>query len=86
MCCHASSIPDNRFPVVSSYARSILKYAREHLPSFQRVRRVEFYSLPKTISGKIRRMDLREREIENAATETGFAREWRDDQFPGLRS
>jgi acetyl-CoA synthetase len=45
-------------------ARAILQYARDHLAPFQRVRRVEFSELPKTISGKIRRVELREREIE----------------------
>ncbi len=48
-------------------AASILAYAREHLPPYLRVRRLEFADLPKTISGKIRRVELREREIEIAA-------------------
>ncbi len=43
-------------------AESILKYARENLAPYQRVRRVEFFELPKTISGKIRRVELRSRE------------------------
>ncbi|MFI5426556.1 hypothetical protein [Aeromicrobium sp. UC242_57] len=45
-------------------AGSILAYAREHLPSYLRVRRLEFADLPKTISGKIRRVDLRSREMD----------------------
>ncbi|HET9871404.1 MAG TPA: AMP-binding protein [Propionibacteriaceae bacterium] len=40
-------------------ARSILGYAREHLAPYQRIRRLEFGQLPKTISGKIRRVELR---------------------------
>lgn len=40
-------------------ARSILAYAREHLAAYKRVRRIEFAELPKTISGKIRRVELR---------------------------
>jgi acetyl-CoA synthetase len=40
-------------------ARSILAFGREHLAAFKRVRRVEFADLPKTISGKIRRVELR---------------------------
>ena len=48
------------------------------------MRRIEFFELPKTISGKIRRVDLREREQRAAKGETGIA-EWRDDQFPELR-
>lgn len=63
-------------------ALAILRYAREHLAPYQRVRRLEFAELPKTISGKIRRVELRGRE-EAGVTATG---EWRDDQFPELRS
>ncbi|CCH80444.1 AMP-dependent synthetase and ligase [Nostocoides japonicum T1-X7] len=67
-------------------ARSILAYAREHLSPWQRVRRVEFAELPKTISGKIRRVELRGREEELAAgADRGEGREWRDDDFPDLR-
>jgi len=58
--------------------------AREHLAPYQRVRRIEFFELPKTISGKIRRVDLRGREEKAAMGETAVA-EWRDDQFPELR-
>ena len=65
-------------------ALSILRHAREHLNPYQRVRRIEFSELPKTLSGKIRRVELRARETELAdrAARTG---EWRDDQFPELR-
>ncbi len=69
-------------------AYSILRYAREHLAPYLRVRRVEFFELPKTISGKIRRVELRGREDELAAGTAQFAtgtREWRDEDFPGLR-
>lgn len=45
-------------------AKQILEYARDHLPPYCRVRRLEFYELPKTISGKIRRVELRQREAE----------------------
>ena len=58
-------------------ARSILAYAREHLAPYQRVRRLEFSELPKTISGKIRRVELREREQGGGPRSS----EWRDDQF-----
>jgi acetyl-CoA synthetase len=43
-------------------ALAILAYAREQLAPYKRVRRLEFAELPKTISGKIRRVELRERE------------------------
>jgi acetyl-CoA synthetase len=45
-------------------ARAILEYARDHLAPYLRVRRIEFAELPKTISGKIRRVELRRREFE----------------------
>jgi acetyl-CoA synthetase len=65
-------------------ARSILKYAREHLAPYQRVRRVEFFELPKTISGKIRRVELRTREQELAEAPRESRTEWRDTDFPDL--
>jgi acetyl-CoA synthetase len=45
-------------------AAAILQYAREHLAAYKRIRRLEFAELPKTISGKIRRVELRAREVE----------------------
>ncbi len=43
-------------------ARHIFAYIREHLSPFKRIRRIEFGELPKTISGKIRRVELRSAE------------------------
>lgn len=40
-------------------AVSILRHARKNLAPYKRIRRLEFRDLPKTISGKIRRVDLR---------------------------
>jgi acetyl-CoA synthetase len=45
-------------------AQSIMLFARERLAPYKRVRRLEFSELPKTISGKIRRVELREQEEE----------------------
>jgi acetyl-CoA synthetase len=45
-------------------ATAILGYCREHLAPYKRIRRIEFADLPKTISGKIRRVELRAREVE----------------------
>ena len=47
-------------------ARSILAFGRERLAPYKRVRRIEFADLPKTISGKIRRVELRGQENERA--------------------
>ena len=62
-------------------ARDILRYCREHLSPFKRVRRVEFGTLPKTVSGKIRRVELRQREDESARPEGEF----REEDFPELK-
>ena len=43
-------------------AVSILRHVRERVSPFKRIRRVEFAALPKTISGKIRRVELRQLE------------------------
>jgi len=68
-------------------ARSILRHAREHLPPYNRVRRVEFVeTLPKTISGKIRRVELRNREQELAGDGSARTGEWRDDPTAPPRS
>lgn len=71
-------------------AESILRHARERMAPWQRVRRVEFAELPKTISGKIRRVELREREASEPSDgprpdgRIGSGREWQDVDF-GLR-
>ncbi len=68
-------------------ARSILAFAREHLAPYKRIRRLEFTELPKTISGKIRRVELRGREHEvHADPETRVEGEFREEDFPDLRS
>jgi acetyl-CoA synthetase len=43
-------------------AESIFAHCRAHLSPYQRIRRLEFAELPKTISGKIRRVQLRDAE------------------------
>lgn len=45
-------------------AKDILQFARDNLAPYKRIRRLEFHELPKTISGKIRRVELRQREHE----------------------
>ena len=40
-------------------AADILGFCRTHLAAYKRIRRIEFAELPKTISGKIRRVELR---------------------------
>ncbi len=68
-------------------ARSILAFAREQLAPYKRVRRLEFAELPKTISGKIRRVELRGREHEvHADPDARVAGEYREEDFPDLKS
>jgi len=43
-------------------AKDILAFAKDRLAPYKRIRRIEFADLPKTISGKIRRVDLRKAE------------------------
>jgi acetyl-CoA synthetase len=64
-------------------ALDILRYARERLAPYQRVRRLEFFELPKTISGKIRRVELRGREETLARDGQEAAGEYRDDKLRG---
>jgi acetyl-CoA synthetase len=59
-------------------ARELLRHAAETMPPYMRVRRVEFSELPKTASGKIRRVELREREVELAARGERPPLEWRE--------
>jgi acetyl-CoA synthetase len=64
-------------------ALAVLRHAREALPPYQRVRRLEFFELPKTISGKIRRVELRDRESAAARDGVPLTDEWRDDRLRG---
>ncbi|MFG1702147.1 AMP-binding protein [Nonomuraea sp. M3C6] len=50
------------FEADETTARSIFEHCRRELAPYKRVRRLEFDELPKTISGKIRRVELRVRE------------------------
>lgn len=43
-------------------AKNILSFAENKLPPYAKIRRLEFAELPKTISGKIRRVELRKKE------------------------
>ncbi|MDO9394955.1 MAG: AMP-binding protein [Herbiconiux sp.] len=62
-------------------ARAIFAHSHETLSAFERVRRVEFFELPKTISGKIRRVELREREQQAFDAGAEIDGEWRSDRL-----
>jgi acetyl-CoA synthetase len=66
-------------------ALSIFRHLREALAPYKRVRRIEFSELPKTISGKIRRVELRQIEEARAKAGTREPEEFREEDFPELR-
>ncbi|HET6933387.1 MAG TPA: AMP-dependent synthetase, partial [Candidatus Angelobacter sp.] len=58
-------------------------HSRKVLAPYKRVRRLEFVDLPKTISGKIRRVQLRTAEAERQAAAQAPA-EFKEEDFPEL--
>ena len=53
--------------IMESLAHDILRFCRERLAPYKRIRCIEFAELPKTISGKIKRNELRAREADARA-------------------
>jgi acetyl-CoA synthetase len=67
-------------------AFDVFRHLRKELAPFKRIRRIEFVKdLPKTISGKIRRVQLRAAEI--GKDDSGWERgvEFAEDDFPELK-
>jgi acetyl-CoA synthetase len=61
-------------------AASIFRHVRERVSPYKRIRRLEFAALPKTISGKIRRVELRQLEQGRVPGEARRPREfWEED-------
>jgi acetyl-CoA synthetase len=60
-------------------AADILRHSREILAPYKRIRRLEFAQLPKTISGKIRRVELRD--AEQAHADERPPGEYREEDF-----
>ncbi|SNX64875.1 acetyl-CoA synthetase [Streptomyces sp. TLI_55] len=56
-------------------AKVLFEHSRDVLAPYKRIRRLEFAPLPKTVSGKIRRIELRE------ATAEGSDAEYREEDF-----
>jgi acetyl-CoA synthetase len=64
-------------PETKDTARAVFTWCSEKLAPYKRVRRLEFAALPKTISGKIRRIELRKlEESRRAANERGEREHW----------
>jgi acetyl-CoA synthetase len=66
-------------------ALSIFRHIRAHLAPYKRVRRLEFADLPKTISGKIRRIELRAAEGARGGKDRRAEGEFWEEDFPELR-
>ena len=66
-------------------ALDLFRHIARTLAPYKRVRRIEFGELPKTISGKIRRVELRRLELERFAEGTRPPVEFREEDFPVLR-
>ena len=67
-------------------AQAIFGFARERLAPYKRVRRLQFVTeLPKTISGKIRRVQMRKQESERGEG-ARVQHEYFEDDFPSLRN
>jgi acetyl-CoA synthetase len=70
-------------PATRDTALALFRFVRDRLPSYKRVRAIEFAELPKTISGKIRRVDLRRLETTTRPAEARTTEFWARD-FPEL--
>ncbi|MFX1764320.1 AMP-binding protein [Paraburkholderia sp. A1RI-2L] len=66
-------------------AREVFRFSREKLAPYKRIRRLQFSDLPKTISGKIRRVELRRREMERTDEPARQPDEYWEEDFPELR-
>jgi acetyl-CoA synthetase len=66
-------------------ALSIFKHLHTRLAPFKRIRKIELVTeLPKTISGKIRRVQLRRLEHDNNREDSLRGKEFREEDFPEL--
>jgi acetyl-CoA synthetase len=70
----------------SAAAHALFRFSRQRLAPFSRIRRIEFADLPKTISGKIRRVELRAMEkerhgssVSSVSNTRGEHEYWEDD-------
>jgi acetyl-CoA synthetase len=70
-------------PATAETARDILLFCKERLAPYKRIRAIEFTELPKTVSGKIRRVQLRSQEKDRRAQGTRSPGEfWLDELEP----
>jgi acetyl-CoA synthetase len=85
------SVPKAFVVLVAGYqpdgdtARSILEHVGGRVSAYKRIRRIEFAALPKTISGKIRRVELRTAEQQRASGTARRPQEFWEEDFPKPR-
>lgn len=76
----AAALPD------ADTARSIFEHVRARVSPYKRIRRLQFAALPKTISGKIRRGELRTAELAQRSSDARVTGEfWEEDFVPKRR-
>jgi len=66
-------------------AAELFRFVRRRLAPYKRIRRLECSDLPKTVSGKIRRVELRRRELERGPDAPLGPLEFREEDFPELK-
>src|SRR5262245_57535437 len=69
------------FSASRDLASEILAHCRNRLAPYKRIRRIEFTTLPKTISGKIRRVELRQLEADRRAASERGAHEFFEEEL-----
>ncbi|WP_116810173.1 AMP-binding protein [Steroidobacter cummioxidans] len=76
----AAALPD------ADTARSIFEHVRARVSPYKRIRRLQFAALPKTISGKIRRGELRTAEhVQRSSDARATGEFWEEDFVPKRR-
>ncbi|HEU0196681.1 MAG TPA: AMP-binding protein [Nevskiaceae bacterium] len=72
--------------VNKDFAHEVFLFTRRELAPYKRVRRIQFVTdLPKTISGKIRRVQLRAEEAKRRAANQRGENEYLEEDFPTLK-
>ncbi len=72
------------FDPTADTAKAIMLFARGRLAPYQKIRVLEFCELPKTVSGKVKRNELRALEAERRASGTWGPHEYLETDFPEL--
>ncbi|TAM11805.1 MAG: AMP-dependent synthetase [Nevskiaceae bacterium] len=72
--------------ISEDFAHGVFIFTRRMLAPYKRIRRIQFVAeLPKTVSGKIRRVQLRAEEAQRRALEQRAENEFLEEDFPTLK-